>query len=48
MYVVKTLSCTVFDDLAIALLSNSSCTNLELQEFFHSLKKVHLEALLHF
>ena len=30
---MKKVSCTFFDDLAFALLSNSSCTNFELQEF---------------
>ena len=46
IYVVKTLSCTFFDDIAFALLSNSSCMNFELHNFFHSPKNVHLKALL--
>ena len=35
-----------FDDLTFALLSNSSCPNFKLHEFFHSPKNVHLKALL--
>ena len=36
-----------FDVLAFALLTNSSCTNFEQHEFFHSPKNVHLKALLY-
>ena len=39
IYVVKTLHCMFLYDLAFALSSNSSCTNFELHEFFHSSKK---------
>ena len=42
---MRTLSCTFFNALAFALLSNSSCTNFELHKFFHSSKTVHLKAL---
>ena len=38
MYVLKTLSCTFFDDFAISLWSNSSCTNFELHRFLWSQK----------
>ena len=41
IYLVKTLSCTGFDDLAFALLSNSSCMKFDLHKFFHSPKNVH-------
>ena len=35
-----------FDHPALTLLSNKSCTNFELHEFFLSPKNVHLKALL--
>ena len=34
IYLVKTLICMVFYDLDLILLSNSSCTDFELQNFF--------------
>ena len=43
IYIVKTLSYTFFDDIAFALLSNSSCMNFELHEFFHAPQNVHLK-----
>ena len=36
-----------FDVFAFALLSDSSCSNFELHEFFHFPKNVHLKALLY-
>ena len=33
IYGVKTLSCTFFDDLSLALLSNKNCMNFELRIF---------------
>ena len=47
IYVLQTLSCTFFDDFALALLNNSSCSNFELHRFFLVPKNMHLKALLH-
>ena len=47
IYVVKPWAARFFDDLAFALLSNSSFTNFELHKYFHSPKNVHLKALLY-
>ena len=46
IYAVKSLSYMFIDTFAVTLLSNSSCTNFEVHEFFHSPKNVHLKALL--
>ena len=48
IYEVKTLSSTVFWSSCLhPIISNKSCTNFELHDFFLSPKNVHLKALLY-